>query len=91
MNLFVCNIDGNGQVGGLLVVLQFMLVVDIKFGMWLSFMFVVVLEDGCCLYEYFVVCVCVQYFIVVIGEFGVDMKVLFVNDGLVMFWLQVVL
>lgn len=76
--------------GGLFVVSQFMLVVDVSGGNWLSFLGVVFVEQGCRFYEYMLVVVCCQYLQVVNGEFGVDMQVYFVNDGfvIILMWMN---
>lgn len=50
-----------------------MLVVDINSGLCLSFMLVVLFDEGVWLFDYFVVVVWVCYLVVEMGEFGVDM------------------
>lgn len=83
MNLGLKDVDGV-----ILLVLQFILYVDVKYGNWLGFFNVVKLF----LVEFFYQCfnekLVVIGILVVIGQFGVDMQVVLVNDGLVMIWYE---
>lgn len=74
------------DIGGVVfLVFQFMLVVDIGKGCCLSFFQVVELGEVWCFCNVLVVSLCDLGLLVVEGEFGVDMQVSLVNDGLVIF------
>jgi D-aminoacyl-tRNA deacylase len=89
MNLSVQNIDGMGQVGGLLLVSQFTLAADTNSGLRPSFTPAAPPDEGKRLFDYFVAAARTRHPMVETGEFGADMQVSLVNDGPVTFWLQV--
>jgi D-tyrosyl-tRNA(Tyr) deacylase len=89
MNHSVQNMDGEGAVGGLLVVSQFTLAADASGGNRPSFTAAALPEDGRRLYEYFIEQARRQHPVVQTGQFGADMKVHLVNDGPVTIPLQV--
>lgn len=88
MNLPVTNLDGEGRMGGLLLVSQFTLAADTASGMRPSFTPAAPPEEGRRLFEYFVAGARARHALVETGEFGADMQVSLVNDGPVTFWLQ---
>jgi D-aminoacyl-tRNA deacylase len=67
--------------GGLLIVSQFTLAVDVSGGNRPSFTNAAPLDEGRRLYEYFVSQARVLHPIVQTGQFAADMKVSLVNDG----------
>ena len=89
MNLPVQNIDGNGTVGGLLLVSQFTLAADTNSGLRPSFTPAAAPDEGRRLFDYFVAAAREKHPLVETGEFGAQMQVSLVNDGPVTFWLQV--
>ena len=91
MNHSVQNMDGQGAVGGLLVVSQFTLAADASGGNRPSFTAAALPEDGRRLYDYFIEQARQQHPVVQTGQFGADMKVHLVNDGPVTIPLQILL
>ena len=89
MNLPVQNIDGNGTVGGLLLVSQFTLAADTNSGLRPSFTPAAAPDEGRRLFDYFVAAAREKHPLVETGEFGAQMQVSLVNDGPVTLWLQV--
>lgn len=89
MNHSVQNMDGQGAVGGLLVVSQFTLAADASGGNRPSFTAAALPEDGRRLYDYFIEQARRQHPVVQTGQFGADMKVHLVNDGPVTIPLQI--
>ncbi|MDD3937504.1 D-aminoacyl-tRNA deacylase [Rhodoferax sp.] len=89
MNHNVQNIDGHGQMGGLLVVSQFTLAADVSGGNRPSFTTAAVPDEGRHLYEYFVKQAQAVHPIVQTGQFAADMQVHLVNDGPVTILLRV--
>ena len=89
MNHSVQNMDGQGAVGGLLVVSQFTLAADASGGNRPSFTAAALPEDGRRLYDYFIEQARQQHPVVQTGQFGADMKVHLVNDGPVTIPLQI--
>jgi len=81
MNHNVQDMDGQGTVGGLLVVSQFTLAADVTGGNRPSFTAAAAPQDGRRLYDYFVSQAQRVHPIVQTGEFGADMQVSLVNDG----------
>ena len=81
MNHSVQNIDGQGQLGGLLVVSQFTLAADASGGNRPSFTTAAAPDDGRHLYAYFVKQAQAAHPIVQTGQFAADMQVYLVNDG----------
>jgi D-tyrosyl-tRNA(Tyr) deacylase len=81
MNHSVQNIDGQGQLGGLLVVSQFTLTADASGGNRPSFTTAAAPDDGRHLYAYFVKQAQAAHPIVQTGQFAADMQVYLVNDG----------
>lgn len=81
MNHSVQNLDGQGRVGGLLVVSQFTLVADVSAGNRPSFTTAARPDEGRRLYDYFVAQARRQHPLVQSGRFAADMKVHLVNDG----------
>ncbi|MFZ4625035.1 MAG: D-aminoacyl-tRNA deacylase [Rhodoferax sp.] len=81
MNLSVQNLDGQGMVGGLLVVSQFTLAADTAGGNRPGFSAAALPEDGRRLYQHFVAQARLAHPLVQTGEFGADMQVHLVNDG----------
>jgi D-tyrosyl-tRNA(Tyr) deacylase len=81
MNHSVQDMDGQGTVGGLLVVSQFTLAADVSGGNRPSFTAAATPQDGRRLYEYFVSQARQVHPVVQTGEFGADMQVSLVNDG----------
>jgi D-tyrosyl-tRNA(Tyr) deacylase len=81
MNLSVQDIDGQGTVGGLLVVSQFTLAADTAGGNRPSFTQAAAPEDGRRLYQDFLAKAQAAHPLVQAGQFGADMLVHLVNDG----------
>ena len=81
MNHSVQNLDGQGTVGGLLVVSQFTLAADTASGNRPGFTGAAAPEEGRRLYDYFVAQARLAHPTVETGQFGADMKVHLVNDG----------
>jgi D-tyrosyl-tRNA(Tyr) deacylase len=81
MNHSVQNLDGQGTVGGLLIVSQFTLAADMSSGNRPGFTDAAAPEEGRRLYDYFVAQARQAHPIVETGQFGADMKVHLVNDG----------
>lgn len=81
MNHSVQNLDGSGQMGGLLVVSQFTLAADASGGNRPSFTAAAAPEEGRQLYDYFVAQARLLHPLVQTGEFAADMQVSLVNDG----------
>jgi D-tyrosyl-tRNA(Tyr) deacylase len=84
MNLSVRDLGG-----GLLIVPQFTLAADTRSGNRPSFTPAAEPARGRALYEHAVERARALYPVVATGEFGAHMKVQFVNDGPVTFWLRV--
>lgn len=81
MNHSVQNMDGLGQIGGLLVVSQFTLAADASGGNRPSFTDAAAPDEGRRLYDYFVAQACLVHPLVQVGVFAADMQVSLVNDG----------
>ena len=84
MNHSVLDMDGQGTVGGLLIVSQFTLAADASAGNRPSFTAAAPPDVGRRLYEYFVAqarLLCGDMGLVQTGQFGTDMKVHLINDG----------
>ncbi|MDD2919749.1 D-aminoacyl-tRNA deacylase [Rhodoferax sp.] len=81
MNHSLQNLDGSGQIGGLLVVSQFSLAADASGGNRPSFTAAAAPEEGKRLYDYFVAQARLLHPLVQTGEFAADMQVSLVNDG----------
>ena len=81
MNHSVQNLDGQGTVGGLLIVSQFTLAADTSSGNRPGFTDAASPVEGLRLYDYFVAQARRAHPIVQTGQFGADMKVHLVNDG----------
>lgn len=81
MNLSVQDLDGNGTVGGLLVVSQFTLAADVASGNRPGFSAAASPVDGRRLYDYFVAQAKRGHPVVQTGQFAADMQVHLVNDG----------
>ena len=81
MNLSLPDMDGNGTVGGLLIVSQFTLAADASGGNRPSFTAAAKPDEGRRLYDYFVAQAKAAHPIVQTGQFGADMQVHLVNDG----------
>jgi D-tyrosyl-tRNA(Tyr) deacylase len=81
MNLSVQNMDGDGTLGGLLVVSQFTLAADTSGGNRPSFTGAAAPMDGRRLYDYFVAQARSLHPVVQTGIFAADMQVELVNDG----------
>jgi len=81
MNHSVQDMDGQGAVGGLLIVSQFTLVADISGGNRPSFKAAAPPDEGRQLYDYFVAQARKMHPLVQTGEFGADMQVSLLNDG----------
>jgi D-aminoacyl-tRNA deacylase len=91
MNHNVLDMDGQGQVGGLLIVSQFTLAADTSAGNRPSFTRAAPPDLGRQLYDYFVAQAragCGPHGQVQTGQFGADMQVHLVNDGPVTIPLQ---
>ena len=89
MNHSVQNMDGQGAMGGLLVVSQFTLAADASAGNRPSFTSAALPDEGRRLYDYFIEQARRLHPVVQTGQFGADMKVHLVNDGPVTIPLQV--
>lgn len=81
MNHSVQDLDGQGLVGGLLLVSQFTLAADASGGNRPSFTAAAPAEEGHRLYDYFVAQARLAHPVVQTGQFGADMQVHLVNDG----------
>jgi D-tyrosyl-tRNA(Tyr) deacylase len=81
MNLCVQDIDGQGTVGGLLVVSQFTLAADTAGGNRPSFTQAAAPDAGRSLYQDFLAKAQAAHPLVQAGQFGADMLVHLVNDG----------
>jgi D-tyrosyl-tRNA(Tyr) deacylase len=81
MNHSVQNLDGQGTMGGLLIVSQFTLAADTSSGNRPGFTDAAAPDEGRRLYDYFVAQARLAHPIVQTGQFGADMKVHLVNDG----------
>lgn len=81
MNHSVQNLDGQGTVGGLLIVSQFTLAADTSSGNRPGFTGAAAPTEGRRLHDYFVAQARRSHPIVETGQFGADMKVHLVNDG----------
>ena len=90
MNHSVQNMDGQGRVGGLLVVSQFTLAADVSSGTRPGFSAAAPPDEGRRLYDYVVAQALALHPSVQTGQFGADMKVHLVNDGPVTIPLRVV-
>ncbi len=73
----------------MLLVSQFTLAADTSSGLRPSFTPTAPPDEGRRLFDYFVAAARAKHPIVETGEFGADMQVSLVNDGPVIFWLQV--
>ncbi len=89
MNHSVQNMDGQGAMGGLLVVSQFTLAADASAGNRPSFTSAALPDEGRRLYDYFIEQARRLHPVVQTGQFGADMKVHLVNDGPVTIPLQI--
>ncbi len=81
MNHSVQDMNGQGLVGGLLVVSQFTLAADATGGNRPSFTAAAPADEGRRLYDYFVAQARQKHPVVQTGQFGADMQVHLVNDG----------
>ena len=81
MNRSVQDVDGQGGVGGLLLVSQFTLAADTTGGNRPSFTAAAAPDEGRRLYDYFVEKARAAHPVVQTGEFAADMQVHLVNDG----------
>ena len=81
MNHCVQDMDGNGSVGGLLVVSQFTLAADSSGGNRPGFSGAALPEDGQRRDEHCVIKAGLAHPLVQTGQFGADMQVHLVNDG----------
>jgi D-tyrosyl-tRNA(Tyr) deacylase len=81
MNHSLMNMDGQGSVGGLLVVSQFTLAADIRGGNRPSFTAAAAPALGRQLYDYFVERARLAHPLVQTGRFATEMQVELVNDG----------
>ena len=81
MNLSVQNMDGDGTLGGLLIVSQFTLAADTSSGNRPGFSGAAAPVAGRRLYDYFVAQAQVAHPVVQTGIFAADMQVELVNDG----------
>ncbi|MFZ9297617.1 MAG: D-aminoacyl-tRNA deacylase [Hylemonella sp.] len=88
MNRSVQNLDGNGAVGGLLIVSQFTLAADTTGGNRPSFTKAAPPDQGRQLYEHLVERARATHPLVQTGQFGADMQLHLVNDGPVTIPLQ---
>ena len=89
MNRSVQDLDGQGAMGGLLIVSQFTLAADVSGGNRPSFTGAAPPDEGRRLYDYFVAQARVAHPLVQTGQFAADMQVHLVNDGPVTISLQV--
>ena len=81
MNRSVQNLDGQGAMGGLLMVSQFTLAADVSGGNRPSFIGAAAPGEGRRLYDYFVAQARASHPQVETGRFAADMQVHLVNDG----------
>jgi D-tyrosyl-tRNA(Tyr) deacylase len=81
MNHSVQNMDGLGQMGGLLVVSQFTLAADASGGNRPSFTAAAAPDEGMRLYDYVVTQARTLHPLVQTGVFAADMQVSLLNDG----------
>ena len=81
MNQSVQDLDGQGGVGGLLLVSQFTLAADTTGGNRPSFTQAAAPDDGRRLYDYLVAQARKVHPVVATGQFAADMQVHLVNDG----------
>ncbi|MDO8250639.1 MAG: D-aminoacyl-tRNA deacylase [Rhodoferax sp.] len=81
MNHSVQDMNGQGLVGGLLVVSQFTLAADVSGGNRPGFTGAALPDEGHRLYDYFVAQARLAHPLVQTGQFGADMQVHLVNDG----------
>jgi D-tyrosyl-tRNA(Tyr) deacylase len=81
MNNSVQNMDGLGQIGGLLLVSQFTLAVDASSGNRPGFSAAAAPDEGMRLYEHVVAQARALHPLVQTGVFGADMQVSLLNDG----------
>ncbi len=81
MNHSVQNMDGLGQIGGLLVVSQFTLAADASGGNRPGFTAAAAPDDGQRLYDDFVAQARTMHPLVRTGVFAADMQVYLLNDG----------
>ena len=81
MNRSVQDLDGQGAMGGLLIVSQFTLAADVSGGNRPSFTGAAPPEEGLRLYDYFVARARATHRQVETGQFAADMQVHLVNDG----------
>jgi D-aminoacyl-tRNA deacylase len=81
MNHSVQDLDGAGQLGGLLIVSQFTLAANTTGGNRPSFKSAAAPEEGRRLYDYFVTQARKAHSIVQTGIFAADMQMELVNDG----------
>ncbi len=81
MNQSVQDLDGQGGVGGLLLVSQFTLAADTTGGNRPSFTQAAAPDDGRRLYDYLVAQARKAHPVVATGQFAADMQVHLVNDG----------
>lgn len=81
MNRSVQDLDGQGAMGGLLIVSQFTLAADVSGGNRPSFAGAAPPEEGLRLYDYFVARARAAHRQVETGQFAADMQVHLVNDG----------
>lgn len=81
MNRSVQNLNGQGAMGGLLIVSQFTLAADVSGGNRPSFIGAAAPDEGRRLYDYFVAQARAAHPQVETGRFAADMQVHLVNDG----------
>ena len=81
MNRSVRDLDGQGAVGGLLLVSQFTLAADLSSGTRPGFSGAAAPDDGRLLYDYVVAQARQFHPVVQTGRFAADMKLHLVNDG----------
>ena len=81
MNRSVRDLDGQGAVGGLLLVSQFTLAADLSSGTRPGFSGAAAPDDGRRLYDYVVAQARQFHPVVQTGRFAADMKLHLVNDG----------
>jgi D-tyrosyl-tRNA(Tyr) deacylase len=81
MNHSVQDMDGEGSVGGLLIVSQFTLAADVSSGNRPSFTQAASPAQGRSLYDFFVEQARLAHSHVQTGQFAADMQVHLVNDG----------
>ena len=81
MNRSVQNLDGQGAMGGLLMVSQFTLAADVSGGNRPSFIGAAAPDEGRRLYDYFMAQARAAHPQVETGRFAADMQVHLVNDG----------